>query len=161
MSHEKDPLVLCFSGVLRSLVSERSPYESELSIGSECEHFWPSTGKRKERSFQNLISQKNYLTCIQIDDIDYHLISLTPVMTEWYTFNIASPHILKPLIIGPLYKPLGCYQSNVQVFILDLSWCWMHPYWVSGLYNTFLNPKDVSQHLYLRHYKRMDIMMSF
>lgn len=38
--------------------------------------------EKEKRSFQNLISQKEYLTCIKIDRIGYHLISLMPVMTE-------------------------------------------------------------------------------
>lgn len=45
-------------------------------------------------------------------------------VTEPYT---AILHPLKPLTIGPLYKPVGCYQSNVHVFIMDLSHYWMHP----------------------------------
>lgn len=146
MSHEKDPLVLCFSGVLRSLVSERSPYESELSIGSECEHFCPSMRKRKKFSETHLPKQlfnmpSNSLYCLSPD-------SVMPAMMEWFTFNTEIPQILKPSSTNPLQttgllseQHPGFHHGLVIIPNASITCLW------------FLNPKR----LYLRHYRSMDL----
>lgn len=111
--------------------------------------------KEKREVFRILALKGRCLTCIKINEIGYHL---SQQNDTHLTSNPSHPRALEhrsPFQTTRLLpeQQLGFHQGSVMVPNATRMALWFIQH--------FLNPKDVSQCLHLRHYKRMVLMMSF